>query len=340
MKAQFVIASASPPDYTLTRQSDWFMEPDGPSKIRGPQSAIRNSSALAVLSRASRWLGLVVLCLDLAASERAALQFDVFLGYGGQPSGFDGVVREAGWFPVACEVFNEGPSFNAVFELSTGGQTRRLAVELPTNTRKRFVLPAFTGSGAYSTWDARLIDERRKVRAEKTGLRPRGLSSDSILLGAVPRTFGGLPKFPELKNNNNRSAMQPVVARLPVEQFPDDPTSLESLDAIYLNSEKALELKVNQAAALLAWLHQGGHLILSVEQPSDVNANPWLRPLLPCELANVSSLKTSREFVQWLSAGDTQEFEMSRQRGGPGPRATRPDRGKPITNIGYPADWL
>src|SRR5439155_469197 len=157
------------------------------------------------------------------------------------------------------------------------GQTRRIAVELPTNTRKRFMVPAFTGTGAYSTWDARLIDERRKVRAEKTGLRPRGLASDSILLGAVPRTFGGLPKFPELKNNNNRSPMQPVVARLPVEQFPDDPTTLESLDAIYLNSEKALEMKVSQAAALLAWLHQGGHLILGVEQPSDVNANSSFR---------------------------------------------------------------
>src|SRR3989442_9983436 len=216
------------------------MQPDTPITIR--KSEVRNFSPLAALSRASFWLGLVVLCLGFAVPARAALQFDVFLGYGGQPSGFDGVVREAGWFPVACEVFNDGPSFNAVFELSTsqmgGGQTRRIVVELPTNTRKRFVLPAFTGTGAYSTWDARLTDERRKVRAEKTGLRPRGLASESILLGAGPRTFGGLPKFPELKNNNNRSPMQPVVARLPVEQFPDDATTLESLDAIYLNSEK------------------------------------------------------------------------------------------------------
>ncbi len=202
MQAQFVIDSAALPDYTLKRQTDWFMEPDTPIEIRSAKSEVkvRNFSALAALSRASLWLGLVVLCLGLAAPARAALQFDVFLGYGGQPSGFDGVVREAGWFPVACEVFNDGPSFNAVFELSTsqmgGAQTRRIVVELPTNTRKRFVLPAFNGTGAYSTWDARLIDERRRVRAEKTGLRPRGLASDSILLGAVPRTFGGLPKFP------------------------------------------------------------------------------------------------------------------------------------------------
>jgi hypothetical protein len=344
MKAQFSIASALPQDYTLKQQLDWHMEPDVPITIRRPHFAVRSFASLATLSRASAWVGLMVLALGFVPSARAALQFDVFLGYGGQPSGTDGVVREAGWFPVACEVFNDGPSFNAVFELSSsqmgGGQTRRMVVELPTNTRKRFVLPAFTGTGGYSTWDARLIDERRKVRAEKTGLRPRNLASDSILLGAVPRTFGGLPKFPELKNNNNRSAMQPVVARMPVEQFPDDPTALESLDALYLNTEKALEMKVSQAAALLGWMHQGGHLILGVEQPSDVNANPWLRPLLPCDLNNVSTLKTSREMIQWLNAGDTQEFEMSRQRGNQAPRVARADRGKPITGIGYPADWL
>ena len=119
MKVQFVIAYASLPDYTLKRQADWFMEPDTPIKIRSPKSEVRKFSAVAAFRRASLWLGLVALCLGLAAPARAALQFDVFLGYGGQPSGFDGVVREAGWFPVACEVFNDGPSFNAVFELST-----------------------------------------------------------------------------------------------------------------------------------------------------------------------------------------------------------------------------
>src|SRR5439155_21478174 len=118
-----------------------------------------------------------------------------------------------------------------------------------------------------------------------------------------------LPKLPELKGNHGRTPMQPLVARLPGEQFPDTPIALESLDGIYLNSEKALELKVNQVAALLAWLHEGGHLIVGVEQPSDINATPWLSPLLPCELSGVGSLKSSREILQWLSMGDTQGAE-------------------------------
>jgi len=287
-------------------------------------------------------LGFILLCLGLPA--RAALQFDVFVGYGGQPTGFDGIVREAGWFPVAVEVQNDGPPFNAVFELSSsqagGGQTRRIVVELPTNTRKRFIIPSFAGSAAYSTWDARLVDERGKVRAEKNGLRPRGLAWESVLLGATTRTFGGLPKLPELKNNNNRSALQPLVARLPVEQFPDTPIALESLDAIYLNSEKALELKVNQAAALLAWLHEGGHLIIGVEQPSDIHATPWLSPLLPCELSGVGSLKSSREILQWLSMGDTQDAEAFPSGQGNIQRSRVAAAFKPAATVAYPAGWL
>jgi hypothetical protein len=48
----------------------------------------------------------------------------VFVGYGSGAN--DGIVREAGWFPVACEILNDGPGFDALFELSSrqlgGGQ--------------------------------------------------------------------------------------------------------------------------------------------------------------------------------------------------------------------------
>jgi len=242
--------------------------------------------------------------LALTSTARAALQFDVFLGYGGQPTGTDGVVREAGWFPVACEVLNDGPPFTGIFELSTGhrgaGQTRRFTVELPTNTRKRFVIPVFAGSGTYSTWEARLLDERGRVRAEKTGLRPNGLVWESFLLGAVPRSFGGLPKLPELKGNNNRTGAQPLVARLQPELLPGDPISLDGLTALYLNSEKAPELKVDQVSALLTWLHGGGHLIVGIEQTADVTATPWLRSLLPIDVQDSVTRRAGPEFSTWL----------------------------------------
>jgi hypothetical protein len=45
------------------------------------------------------WAAILLL---FAFPLQAALQFDTFIGY-------DGNVHEAGWFPVLCEVFNDGP---------------------------------------------------------------------------------------------------------------------------------------------------------------------------------------------------------------------------------------
>ena len=40
---------------------------------------------------------------------RAELRFDVFPGY-------DGTVREAAWFPITCEIFNDGPPIRAIID--------------------------------------------------------------------------------------------------------------------------------------------------------------------------------------------------------------------------------
>src|SRR5580704_16369741 len=111
---------------------------------------------------------LLALMVFAAANARAAIQFDVFPGY-------DGVVPEASWFPMVCEVKNDGPSFTGVIEVSSGvfnqSQTRRVVVELPTGTLKRLTIPVFSTTRGYSSWDARLYDERGKLRGEQTGLR-------------------------------------------------------------------------------------------------------------------------------------------------------------------------
>src|SRR6185436_2727600 len=92
------------------------------------------------------------------------------------------------------------------------------------------------------------------------------------------------------------------MARLQPALFPDSPIALEGLDALYLNSERALELKVPQVKALLAWLYGGGHLIVSVEQIIHVNGNEWLRQLLPCELTSMATVQNHASLQQWLKS--------------------------------------
>lgn len=235
----------------------------------------------------------ILLLCGMAA--RAALQFDTFIGY-------DGFVPEASWFPIVCEVKNDGPSFTGTVEVKGGNnqdQTLLMTVELPTGTLKRFVLPVFASGRGYSSWDVRLLDERGKVRSEQLGLRARKqLSHGTPLLGALPRTPGGTPIIKPVQAQG--SDLQPAAARLLPSIFPDNPLVLEGMSCIYLNSERAADLTINQVDALLGWLNAGGHLIVAVEQPADINAATWLRNIFPCEVKDLHSVPRHPELQKWL----------------------------------------
>ena len=262
---------------------------------------------MAGYSESRRWSPRVVLLIALgllgwggsALSSRAALQFDVFLGY-------DGIVPQASWFPLVCEIKNDGAPFVGTVELDGGrfnqDQTRRAVVELPTGTLKRFVIPVFSATRGLGNWDVRLLDEHGKVRAEQAGLQARRqLASSTPLVGALVRTPTGTPVIRPIQQQD--VALQPIAARLLPSIFPDNPVVLGGMDCLYLNSEKAVDLKVGQVKALLAWLYGGGHLIVGVEQISDITATAWLRDLLPFELNDIRTVSTHRELQQWLQSG-------------------------------------
>ena len=230
-----------------------------------------------------------------ANTARAALQFDVFLGY-------DNIVPEASWFPVVCEIKNDGPSFTSTVELSPGnyneGQTTRLTVELPTGTLKRVVIPVFSSMRGGS-WDIRLLDERGKTRAEQLALRPRRqLARGTPLIGALSRTPGGAPVLQAILPSAEE--LQPSPARLLPAIFPDNPIVLEGLNCLYLNSERAVDLSKPQVNAIFAWLIAGGHLMVAVEQPSDINSSPWLKDLFPVDVQDLRPLAHHPELDQWL----------------------------------------
>jgi hypothetical protein len=233
-----------------------------------------------------------LLVLLLSASTARAVRFDVFVG-------FNGAVPEGNWFPIACEVQNDGPSFNGVIEVAGAfgaSQARRIPLELTTGATKRVVIPAFSSS-RYSTWTARLLDGRGKVVAEQNVAREsiRNVAWGTPFIAALSRTIGGQPILPQPKNKNQPEQV-PIVTRLQTALFPDNPIALEGLGTLYLNSATALELKMPQIQALLAWIDGGGHLILGVEEAADVNATPWLKGLLPCQLNSTVTVKPAEHF--------------------------------------------
>lgn len=238
----------------------------------------------------------IVLLESGTFQARAELQFDVFPGY-------DGHAKEGDWFPITFEVRHDGPSFSGFIEVSTEhfaqANVRRIPVDLPSGTLKRISVPVFAGN-RYSTWTVRLVNERGKV-IERKELNWKDLkfrSSATVLLGALCRTSAGLPGFPKAKVRSTE--LQPEVVRLQPVIFPDNPIALEGLDALYLSSERALELKDPQIKAILAWVQSGGHLIVGVDQMGDVNGTPWLRGMLPCRLTGTKSVSTQGAFLGWL----------------------------------------
>jgi hypothetical protein len=261
----------------------------------------------------------VILSL-VVSTAHAALQFDVFVGY-------DNIIPAHSWFPITCELHNDGPSFNAVIEISAGswgGQTRRFPIDLPTNTRKRIVIPVFTGA---VSWNARLLDSRGQVLSEQSSSNVRMARGDFPLVAGLTRTVAGLPVFPEPADNTLQPPL--TVARLQASLFPDNPLALEGIDVFYLNSSKAADLSIGQVNALVEWLQDGGHLVVGVEDPGDVNGSPWLRDLLPCAFTSMTSVPAHDLLQQWTSkwAGDalpndtslegsTLQVATGRQRGG------------------------
>lgn len=241
--------------------------------------------------------GLLIGLLGLLQGQ-AQIQFDVFLGY-------DGIIQEATWMPVVCEVKNDGPGFNGTVEVSTTSQGEdsviRLPVELPTGTLKRVVLPVFVHSASFSGWDIRLRDDRGKVRSEHLSAQPRRRVPRRVpLVGAIPRTPGGTPVLQAPATD--AAELQPAAARFQAAIFPDNPLVLSGMSLLYLNSEKAPELRSTQASAILSWIKCGGHLVVGIEQGGDLNGAPWLKAILPCQLGEVTTNSRPWALQQWLRA--------------------------------------
>lgn len=248
-------------------------------------------------------IALLLLLLCPPHTALAKVQFDAFPGY-------DSVVRAGGWYPVTFEVFNDGPGFDAVIEVTAGqlgGGPTRYPVELPTNTRKRVVIPCFSSSQGFLSLDTRLLDSRGRVVAENTGVRLTQVAWEGFLLAGAPGSFSGMPAFPEAQGRANPNDLQPRAVRLDLGQrlegFPENPIALEGLNAMYLNSARALDLREPQVDALLAWVHAGGHLVVSVDQPADVGATPWLRDLLPATVGGLANKGLNGELQRWLAQG-------------------------------------
>jgi hypothetical protein len=289
------VANAVQSAYVVSSQSNARVKTSGEYQTAATNT-VRHRLRTTRLTELSASLLLCCFCsLAGFAATTTLTQFDVFPGY-------DDIVPDASWFPIVCEVKNDGPSFMGDVEVATDnnygpGQARHMRVELPTGTLKRFTIPVFsTARGA--SWEVRLYDEHGKLRAEKVGLRPaKEVSSSTPILGALSRVPGSKP--PVQPVTSQPLERQPPSAALLPAIFPDNPLVLEGMRSLYLSSEKAPDLKPNQVDALYSWLYDGGHLIVGVEQLTDIQSTKWLNNLFPVDLKDMKTVSRHSEIERW-----------------------------------------
>ena len=254
-------------------------------------------------------------------SAQARIQFDIFPGYGDVSSG---VVRAGAWYPVGVEVFNDGPGFDAVVELSAGqfaGASQRVVLELPTNTRKRFVVPFFCASSGFLSIDAKLFERGGRLREDRPGNRLPVIQWETPLMGALPGSFTALPIFPPAANRQQGNDWQPTVARLQGDFIPENPIGPEGLSSLYLNPSEALKLKGPQVQSILTWLHLGGNLIVVVDQAADLSAMSWLADALPAVVGQGDARTVGKELNAWVrsrhvATGAAMSVPLTRHRQG------------------------
>lgn len=264
---------------------------------------------------------MLLLAPSSPAQGPSSLQFDVFLG-------LDQYARQGAWFPLVCEIKNSGPGFNGFIEITSGSQKRRMPIELPTGTLKRVTIPLFSTANN-SQFRILLRDERGSVRAEHLNQYPqRGLlQTDVPLMAAIPRTAAGMPTF--LQGRLTNPDLQVSAARLTPELFPDNPITLQSATAIYLNTERALGLRPQQVDALLAWLDGGGHVVIGLDQIAQVNATPWLRELVNADLVTVRNIAGGRPISEWTGLLTNRWNELERRFGSGTAQRFNPNSSQP-----------
>ena len=240
---------------------------------------------------------LVFICVWLSGNiVNAEVRFDVFMG-------FSGKARNGEWFPVTVEIENDGPTFNGEIEIKPSSfkeHSIRYTIELPNNTRKRLSIPVFNNSSY--RWNAKLLNDG-KVVSRNDNLRIDSIPWFSKLFAAVSGQQSSGPVLPEtrFKNNNANRRFSPGVVNIQADIFPDNPVTLHGLSSLYLNSKRAINFRAEQASAVSIWVRSGGHLILGVDQPSDITGTPWLRELLNTQFGLMQNVEVGPLIRDWLS---------------------------------------
>ena len=220
---------------------------------------------------------LTVICLGLlvrpAHGQGASpLTLEVKAGYDES-----GHYRVGAWFPVTVVVANDGPDVQGSLEWRFPAQsdaTVRYELDLPRGARKSVTFPVMAND-TFRTASVTLVVGG--VTQARVPIRLEPLEAQQITIGVVSTDPTLLNSLAGATINN---ATGTPILHLDPRLLPSDAALLAGLDVLFIHNVATAELAPAQRAAIAAWTHLGGQLVVS-GGTSAAQTVPGLAELLP-----------------------------------------------------------
>lgn len=237
----------------------------------------------------SLFLALMVTTRLPAQPASNGIQFDFFPGFRDTL-----VVNQI--CPLGFEIHSESVPINGRVRIQEGGfgsnnQIIEFPVEIPVGTRKRIQIPFHVSPMRSTMMTAELMDSSGKSLAlsERFNLQliPWPASVFLSVSDQSLRKFSpppGLMNRPIQGNAPSRSGSQSqfIGDFFNIREFelPDSSLLLSGVSGIHLESSILSRLNPLQIQALMSWVENGGHLVLSLAQPAELTSHPILNKWL------------------------------------------------------------
>lgn len=198
--------------------------------------------------------------------------------------GYDGYYRDGQWVPVWISVQNTGAAdFEGEIQIQVEGSyggTPTVFIrplELAAGASRDLTLPVAI-SGYTSSLNVDIFAGEQRV--SRSNVRRLSVTATDLVYGVVAASPDAFSVLGAIEPYNGSG----YVAQIGVDQLPDNPLLLTSLDVLIVSDVDTGVLSAGQRAALATWVNQGGRLWV-MGGPSWQRTTAGLVDLLPVRLS-------------------------------------------------------
>lgn len=169
-----------------------------------------------------------------------------------------GHTRVGSWMAVEVQLANDGPPVAGELRVDTfqGGARYSMAVDLPTSSRKTYVLhaqpPAFGHNLSLS-----LLANQASIQTLSVPYQVH--NADQMVIGVIAERPQGITAKLAIRSNTGTLS---AAATLGAADLPDRVEGWAALDALVWQDTDSNQLSAEQLTALRAWLAAGGRLVI------------------------------------------------------------------------------